>query len=180
MSRAVKSRRRRREVLRELAEAGRKLSDAAVMFHTALSAKVGLGASDWKTLGFLEKHGPLTAGELSELSGLAPPSVTGIIDRLEGGGWVRRGQDPRDGRRVVVEMDPAGLAAVVPHFAGLLRGLDEVYARYSDEELELIVKAMREIAECQTAATRELDAEPSSRARGQARRRKATRSRREP
>lgn len=175
MSRPRKSDPRRRELLEQLAGAGRKLSDAAVMFHTALGEKVGLGASDWKTLGLLEQNGALTAGELSEHSGLAPPSVTGIIDRLENGGWVRRRQDPRDGRRVVVEMDQAGLKNMGPFFAGLLRRLDELYTRYSDEELELILEVMLEVAERQMAATIELRDVRRTRRRGVKSRRRSTR-----
>src|SRR5690606_13493887 len=71
----------RRGALRQrLAAAGRELSDAIVLFHTVLAERLGLGASDWKTLGLLESHGAMTAGELAAHTGLAPASVTGILD----------------------------------------------------------------------------------------------------
>jgi DNA-binding MarR family transcriptional regulator len=166
MSRSRKADERRRELLQQLADAGRRMSDAAVLFHTALAEKLSLGASDWKTLGLLERHGALTAGELAEHTGLAPASVTGIIDRLEQGGWVRRRRDPVDGRRVVIEMDRGVLKNMGPFFAGLLRRLDELYARYSEEELELIVEVLVEIAERQMAAAVELQAVRRGRGRG--------------
>ncbi|HEU4327534.1 MAG TPA: MarR family transcriptional regulator [Roseiflexaceae bacterium] len=133
------------------------MSDAAVLFHTALAEQLGLGPSDWKTMGLLQRHGPLTAGELSARSGLAPASVTGIIDRLERGGWVRRTRDANDGRRVVVTLDEEiSTRNAQTVFQGLERRLTELYARYSDEQLELLLGFLREIAERQQEATAEL------------------------
>ena len=152
---------RREALLRRLSAAGRDLSDAAVMFHTALAEKLGLGASDWKTLGLLERHGPMSAGELSARSGLAPASVTGIINRLERGGWVHRSRDPEDARRVVVTLDQAAAADYMDQFfGGLLRRLAELYGRYRDDELELLLEFMVEIARRQEGATAELTGAP--------------------
>ncbi|HEX7090097.1 MAG TPA: MarR family transcriptional regulator [Longimicrobiales bacterium] len=133
------------------------MSDAAVMFHSALARKLGLGASEWKTLGLLERYGPLTAGDLSARSGLAPPSVTGIIDRLERGGWVRRRRDPEDRRRVIVELDRAPAGDRDGAFAGLTRRLGELYERYDEEELAMLLEFMTEVAKRQREATAELE-----------------------
>jgi DNA-binding MarR family transcriptional regulator len=149
----------REDLLAQLSEAGRRMSDAAVLFHTAMAARLGLGPSDWKGLGLLGR-GPLSAGELSEQSGLAPASVTGLIDRLESMGLAQRQADPRDGRRVVVEMNRSGLRQMEPFFVGLLRRLDELYARYTNEQLKLIVEVLQEIAHRQMAALHELSEEP--------------------
>ena len=37
---------------------------AAVAWHTAVTARLGLGVSDEKVLDLLDRHGPLTAGAL--------------------------------------------------------------------------------------------------------------------
>lgn len=154
---------RRETLLRRLGAAGRELSDAVVLFHTVLAERLGLGASDWKTLGLLERHGAMTAGELSARTGLAPASVTGILDRLERGGWVHRGRDPEDGRRVVVTLDTAVVAERVGHcFGGLQRRLAELFGRYDDEELELLAGFMEEVAQRQREATHELRGEAGS------------------
>lgn len=133
------------------------MSDATVLFHTALAAQLGLGPSDWKVLGLLERHGPLTAGDLVAHSGLAPASVTGLIDRLERGGWVQRARDVRDGRRVVVTLDQARVTrSIGTSFQGLERRLAELYARYRDDQLELLLEFLVEIAARQREATAEL------------------------
>jgi DNA-binding MarR family transcriptional regulator len=148
---------RREAILERLGAAGRELSDAIVLYHSILAEKLGLGASDWKALGLLERHGPMTAGELSARSGLAPASVTGILDRLERAGWVHRGRDPEDGRRVVVTLDEAAVGERVGAcFAGLQRRLAELYAGYRDDELEMLAGFVEELARRQQEAALEL------------------------
>jgi DNA-binding MarR family transcriptional regulator len=148
---------RRAELLRRLALAGRASSEATVMFHTAVAARQGLSATEEKALDLLERHGPLTAGEVARRSGLAPASVTGLINRLEGKGFARRIPNPDDRRSVLVEIDrdrvDAGLA---PLFADWARSLDELYAGYTDEQLETILHFLTEAARRQQEATAKL------------------------
>jgi DNA-binding MarR family transcriptional regulator len=149
--------RRRDELLGDLMSAGRKLSDAVVMYHTALGERLQIGPSEWKTLGLLEQEGPLTAGVLSERSGLAPPSVTGILDRLESAGWIERTRDVQDKRRVIVTLVSGATAERYGYlFEGLRRRLTVIYDQYSDEHLEAILGVMRKLAEAQREATQEL------------------------
>jgi DNA-binding MarR family transcriptional regulator len=148
---------RRAELLEQLAMAGRASSVATVMFHTAVAAKQGLSASEEKALDLLERSGPLTAGELARQSGLAPASVTGLINRLEHKGFARRIQNPSDRRSILVEADVERMyARVAPLFAEWARSLQELYAGYSDEQLEVILHFLTEAARRQQEATTHL------------------------
>ena len=148
---------RRAELLEQLAIAGRASSVATVMFHTAVAAKQGLSASEEKALDLLERSGPLTAGELARQSGLAPASVTGLINRLEQKGFARRIQNPSDRRSILVEVDVERMyARVAPLFANWVRSLEELYAGYSDEQLEVILHFLTEAARRQQEATTRL------------------------
>jgi DNA-binding MarR family transcriptional regulator len=148
---------RRAELLEELAMAGRASSVATVMFHTAVAARQGLSASEEKALDLLERSGPLTAGELARQSGLAPASVTGLINRLEQKGFARRIQNPSDRRSILVEVDVERMyARVAPLFANWVRSLEELYAGYSDEQLEVILHFLTEAARRQQEATARL------------------------
>src|SRR5215510_1274925 len=89
----------RRQLLDALFIAGREISAAAVMFHTALAARQGLSATEEKALDLLDRHGPLTGRQLAERSGLAPASVSNLADRLEAKGFARRTPNPADGQR---------------------------------------------------------------------------------
>ena len=151
---------RRAELLEQLALAGRASSVATVMFHTAVAARQGLSASEEKALDLLERSGPLTAGELARRSGLAPASVTGLVDRLERKGFARRVPNPGDGRSVLVEVDSERVyATVAPLFADWVGSLYELYAGYTDEQLEVILHFLTEAARRQQEATARLTAD---------------------
>ena len=148
---------RRAELLEQLAMAGRASSVATVMFHTAVAAKQGLSASEEKALDLLERLGPLTAGELARHSGLAPASVTGLVTRLERKGFARRVPNPDDRRSVLIEVDAERLyARVAPLFGDWVRSLQELYAGYTDEQLEVILHFLTEAARRQQEATTRL------------------------
>jgi DNA-binding MarR family transcriptional regulator len=144
----------RERLLEELALAGRAMSAATVMFHSTVAARQGLNATEEKALDLLERFGPLTAGELAKRSGLAPASVTGLINRLEQKGFARRIQHPSDRRSILVEADVERMyARVAPLFAEWARSLQELYAGYSDEQLEVILHFLTEAARRQQEAT---------------------------
>jgi len=148
--------RTRAELVGRVLMAGREQSTAAVMFHTAMAARQGLGASDGKALDLIDRFGPLTAGELGERAGLAPASITGLVDRLEQKGLVRRVKDPADGRRVLVELDRAALGRHAHLFADLVREMQELAAEFTDDELEVILRFLDGATRRQHAATTRL------------------------
>lgn len=146
----------RKKLLDELAVVGRENSNAAVMFHAAIGERIGLGVTEEKTLDLLQRHGPLTAGEIGRLTGLAPASVSGLIDRLEAKWFVRRLRDTKDRRRVIVEINEERLMGFGDLFGPLMSGLADLYTRYTDAELELIIDFMRRATEIQRTATTHL------------------------
>jgi DNA-binding MarR family transcriptional regulator len=148
---------RRAELLARLEMAGRAQSAATVMFHTAVAARQGLSATEEKALDLLERLGPLTAGELARHSGLAPASVTGLVNRLERKGFARRIPNPDDRRSVLVEIDRDRVfASMAPLFADWVRSLQEMWAGYTDQQLELILDFLTEAARRQQQATSRL------------------------
>lgn len=134
----------REELLRAIRRAGRRLSNATVMFHQAVADRLGMSLTDYKALGILHDMGPITAGRLAEITGLTTGAVTGIVDRLERAGYVRRERDPGDRRKVIVR--PVWTSereeAVGRIFAPLLRAVEEDVAGYGDDQLALIVDFM--------------------------------------
>ncbi|MFF7354729.1 MarR family winged helix-turn-helix transcriptional regulator [Streptomyces filipinensis] len=146
----------RSEVLGQLMTVGRTHSAVTVMFHSAVAAKQGLNATEEKTLDLLQRHGPLTAKELAELTGLAPASVTGLLDRLETKGFVRRVKHPTDKRRVLVELDQDKLAELAVFFEDWARDIAEACEEFSTEELRTVIRFLSAMSERQHAAAARL------------------------
>ncbi|MNV87172.1 HTH-type transcriptional repressor NicR [compost metagenome] len=86
----------------------------------------------------LREKGPITAGELSKLTGLATGSVTALIDRLEKNGYVRRQNDPNDRRKVIIVPLYENKEDVIDTYMPLHTAMVKLAASYTDEELALI------------------------------------------
>lgn len=119
---------------------------ASVVLHNHVVAQeLGLGASDSQFLTLLQAHGPLTPGRLAELSRLTTGTVTGVLDRLEKAGFVRRERDPHDRRKVIVTLAPEGMAGIAPHYLRHAEHLDAVLRRRTDAELEVIARFFEDL-----------------------------------
>jgi DNA-binding MarR family transcriptional regulator len=145
------------ELVERLHMAGRELSTSTVMFHTALAQLRGLSATEEKGLDVLLRLGPLTHAQLRDHIGLAPASVSDLIDRLESKGYAHRSRHPEDRRSTVITADAERIFAdVTPLFEGWTTALEQLYATYSTEQLEVICDFMTKAAPAQREAALEL------------------------
>ena len=79
---------------------------ARVILHgLRASDAMSLAPTDLVCMCLLQLNGPATPGWLAEMTGLTTGAVTGMIDRLERAGYVRREADPQDRRKVIVTPD---------------------------------------------------------------------------
>ncbi|QBD79899.1 MarR family transcriptional regulator [Ktedonosporobacter rubrisoli] len=133
--------RERSEIIGDLHEELRQLSLDAVVFGQVVADRLGINAGDLECLGILSRVGPVTAGQLAGLTGLSTGAVTGLVDRLEKAGYVRRWRDQEDRRRVIIQLvREKALQEIEPLFGSLARVIKEHSALYSDEELELFLR----------------------------------------
>src|SRR5262249_35084395 len=128
----------REELIEAVLAASRESSTLAVFFHASMAERVGLGATEEKTLSLLSQRGPLTAGEVASHTGLTTPSVTGLLDRLGQNGLVRGLRASHVRRGVIVEPNPERLAALDQAFFSLQESFRELLEIYSDEQLATI------------------------------------------
>ena len=95
----------------------------------------------------------MTHAGLGTATGLAPASVSGLIDRLERKGYARRTQHPRDARRVLISANADRIEAeLTPLFTPWAQSLAELYATYTTSQLETICDFMTRAAARQRAA----------------------------
>ncbi|WP_135548826.1 MarR family transcriptional regulator [Paenibacillus cymbidii] len=92
------------------------------------------------SIDILHEKGPITAGELSKLTGLTTGSVTALIDRLEKNGFVQRQPDPKDRRKVIIVPLYENKEDVSRIYLQLHAEMVKLASSYSDEELALITQ----------------------------------------
>ncbi|MDX8143547.1 MarR family transcriptional regulator [Lentzea sp. NPDC034063] len=132
------------EVLERFTWYMREQSALTVMFHTKVAARMGLSATDEKCIDLaMRAEGPITAGRLAELSGLSTGAVTGVIDRLEHAGFVRRVRDPHDRRKVLVEVTVGDVEKFGQLFEEARQSLIEVLGHFGDDELQVIERYLQ-------------------------------------
>ncbi|HEY0733340.1 MAG TPA: MarR family transcriptional regulator [Herpetosiphonaceae bacterium] len=139
---------------------GSRLSTATVLFHSAVADRLGVSATDVKCYTILRQTGPIAAGELAERVALTTGAITGVIDRLEKAQLVRRAPDPRDRRRVVLELlnNPDREQAILALYQPMGQAMIELASGYSAAErallLDFITRAT-EILETETLRLRQ-------------------------
>src|ERR1700754_3538658 len=107
-------------LLQELEGAMRRSSAQGAMFAKTVADRAGISASDMDCMDFLNLEGRMTAGRLAELTGLTTGAITGVIDRMEKAGFVRRERDDSDRRKVFIALVPDRLKEI-GEFYGLLQ-----------------------------------------------------------
>lgn len=132
------------EVLERFTLYMREQSALTVMFHARVAEQMGLSATDEKCLDLaMRAEGPLTAGRIAELSGLSTGAVTGVIDRLERAGYVRRVRDPHDRRKVLVEVTVGDVDKFGAPFEKARDSLVEVLGHFDADELQVIERYLK-------------------------------------
>jgi DNA-binding MarR family transcriptional regulator len=105
---------------------------------------------------FALRHGPLNPSALARHAGLHPATITGILDRLERGGWVARERDPSDRRAVVVRALRDRNAELFRLYAGMDTAMDQLCASYGDDELQLLADFLHRTTNAGRTATDQL------------------------
>jgi DNA-binding MarR family transcriptional regulator len=140
---------KREEIIQAINEKFREMSTETIMFHQAVADILGLHVTDHKCLDFIYRFGAMPAGMLAELTGLTTGAVTGIIDRLEEAGYVRRTNDPKDRRRTIVEptRNKKLEKKIEVIFIPLRDRMHKLLSSYSDSELAFLLDATTEMLE---------------------------------
>jgi DNA-binding MarR family transcriptional regulator len=96
----------------------------------------------------------MTPGRLGQELNLTSPSVTALVDRLEGQGHLRRVRDQHDRRRVTLEIEPQALALGAEFFGPLNRELLAAMDAFSEAELQVAGRFLEAMTEVITANRR--------------------------
>jgi len=103
-------------------------------------------------LDMIGRDGPMSPRDITTATGIHPATLTGLLDRLEKGGWLTRRADPSDRRRVIVEALTERGGELNRLYGPMSKALTEICASYSDEELRTIISFLEQAADAGTAA----------------------------
>jgi DNA-binding MarR family transcriptional regulator len=152
----VEARRRRRRLTTAIKESLRELRSQLSLLNHQVSARIELKDVDLDCLELINRHGPISPSALARSAGLHPATMTGILDRLERGGWVARDRDPSDRRAVTIRARRDRGAELFGLYAGMNTAMDELCAGYTDAELELLAGFLHRTVDAGRGATDEL------------------------
>jgi DNA-binding MarR family transcriptional regulator len=138
--------RSRRQLTVAVKEALRDLNIQLSLLNRRFGGRVELRDVDWTCLDLINRHGPLTPTALARRAGLHPATLTGILDRLQKGGWIVRERDPEsaDRRAVTLRAVRERNSELFQVFSGMNNRMDELCDRYSEAELEVIADFLRQ------------------------------------
>lgn len=146
------------ELLKRIRKLNQHFQFTSIQMHEAIGRKEGFSGSDHKYLGFFIEKGAMTAGELSNLTGLTTGAVTGLIDRFEEKKLVKRQFDEDDRRKVIIVPDNEKIMALfVPLYKDYRAKTEELIASFSNEEIEIIETYFSKSIEIMNETIKELN-----------------------
>ena len=153
--------RRRRRLTTAIKESLRDLRSQLSLLNHHVGAQLELKDVDLDCLELIARHGPLSPSALARRAGLHPATMTGILDRLQRGGWVTRDRDPdaSDRRAVAVRALRDRNAELFRLYSGMNTSMDQICAGYADTELELLADFLRRTTDAGRDATDELSSD---------------------
>lgn len=127
------------DILKQVRKLSQQYAYTSIQMHEAIARKAGLPGTDHKYLGFLLQKGQMTAGELSNLTGLTTGAVTGLIDRFEKKKLVKRQFAENDRRKVIIVPNTKNITALlVPLYKEFRSKSEKLIASFSDKEIKIM------------------------------------------
>lgn len=150
---------KRAELMTALERATKTLSAQNLAVSQAIAERLGINVSDLECLTMARTAGDngVTAGDLAAATALTSGAITGVIDRLELAGLVRRDRDANDRRKVIVRPTENVEKTVPPLFEPLHCSMTEIWTSYTEDQLALILDFLtraRDVMRAEGAALR--------------------------
>ncbi|HEY3606247.1 MAG TPA: MarR family transcriptional regulator, partial [Pseudonocardiaceae bacterium] len=132
--------RHRRQLTRTIKDTLREMNNQLSLLNHHVGMRVDLKDVDLDCLDLIDRHGPLSPSAVAKRAGLHPATVTGILDRLQRGGWITRERDPDgpDRRAVAVRVVPDRGGELYRLYSGMNASLDDICAGYTDTQLAVV------------------------------------------
>jgi len=122
-------------------------------FNRQVGVQLELKDIDLDCLDLIHKQGPISPSALARHAGLHPATLTGVLDRLERGGWIIRERASDDRRKVTLRHRPDRLGQMYGLLSGMNSAVDELCDDYSPTELALLADFLDRLSSAGRHAT---------------------------
>jgi DNA-binding MarR family transcriptional regulator len=146
----------RAALMQELENAMRIVSSQGAMFAKMVADRAGVSSADMDCIDFVNVEGRMTAGRLAELTGLTTGAITGVVDRLEKAGVVRRERDESDRRKVFIVPVPDRMMQMGRPYELVKRAMGKQCEAYTEAELKFLIRYGTEAYQSMLDATTQL------------------------
>ncbi len=130
-------------------------TELAVYSHR-VGASVELRDVDFDCLDVIARHGPISPTALAGRVGVHVATMTGILNRLEAGGWITRVPVENDRRAVRVAPTPDRQRELYAVLGGMNTRMGAICEGYTDEQLETIADFLARTVEAGRVSADEL------------------------
>jgi DNA-binding MarR family transcriptional regulator len=144
-------------LVREVQYALRAMGMRLGRLNDAVAGLVDLKGGDIELLDHIGRVGPVSPGELAAQLHVHPATMTGILDRLEKGGWIVRERDSPDRRKVQLRAIRTRGPELVRLYAPMNTAIVEICASFTTEQLTAIRDFLVGIGTAAAEATDEAD-----------------------
>lgn len=151
-----------RERRRRIAEAKQRLRELRIelsVLNHRVGSRIEIKDVDFDCLDVITRHGPMSPSALARRVGVHLATMTGILDRLETGGWILRDRVESDRRAVLVRGVADQQRRIYRLYDGMNRSLDQILGNYADDEIAIVIDFLRRCTEAGQSATAQLAAD---------------------
>ncbi|SFM80731.1 MULTISPECIES: homoprotocatechuate degradation operon regulator HpaR [Marinobacter] len=122
-----------------------KAREAAMAFFRPLLQEIPLTEQQWRVIRALNEFEELESKQLAELCCILSPSLTGIINRLEQQGYIKRRKSPEDQRRILISLTDKAKTMFAQMSPRLEARYQEMTDRFSHEDMKTLEELLNKL-----------------------------------
>ncbi|QQE91356.1 homoprotocatechuate degradation operon regulator HpaR [Azotobacter chroococcum] len=119
--------------------------EAVMCYFRPLLNQHGLTEQQWRIIRILRQHGEMESYQLAELACILKPSMTGVLNRLERDGIIRRSKPAHDQRRMYVALTEKGQQCFVSMADEMENNYRKIQEKYGEEKMQLLFELLADL-----------------------------------
>ena len=116
------------------------------LLNHRIAAEAGLNDADLDCLEVISRQGPTTPARLTRRLRIHPATMTGILTRLAGSGWIERTADPDDRRASVLKIAGKRDAQLRERYAAPRQAVVDAISARSPDDIAVVLAVLNDLA----------------------------------